>query len=54
MTDEALKPAEPVQEETGKPQEGEPEKSEEAEKKADAVPDSKVTEKTGREKLPEV
>ncbi len=53
-TDEALIPIEPVQEETGKPQEGEPEKSEEAEKKADAVPDSKVTEKTGREKLPEV
>ena len=53
-TDEALIPVEPVQEETGKPQEGEPEKSEEAEKKADAVPDSKVTEKTAREKLPEV
>ncbi|WP_425067297.1 hypothetical protein [Reyranella sp.] len=54
VTDEALKPVEPVEEQTKRPQEGESEKSEEAEKKADAAPDSKVTEKTGREKLPEV
>ncbi|KAF0097739.1 MAG: hypothetical protein FD144_4812 [Rhodospirillaceae bacterium] len=54
VTDEALKPVEPVEEETEKPQEGEPEKSKEAEKKADAAPDSKVTEKAGSEKLPKI
>lgn len=54
MTDEALKPVEPVEEEAEKPQEGEPEKSKEAEKKADAAPDSKVTEKAGSEKLPKI
>jgi len=55
VADETLKPVEPVKEETEKPQEGEPEKSKEAEKKkADAAPDSKVTEKTGSEKLPKI
>jgi hypothetical protein len=44
----------PVADETEKPQEGEPEKSKEAEKKADAAPDSKVTEKAGSEKLPKI
>lgn len=54
VADETLNPVEPVKEETEKPQEVEPEKSEEAEKKADAAPDSKVTEKTGSEKLPKI
>ena len=51
VTDEAV---EPVKEETEKSEKSEPEKSEEAEKKADAAPDSKVTEKIGSEKLSEV
>jgi hypothetical protein len=54
VADETLRPVEPVKEETEKPQEGEPEKSKEAEKKADAAPDSKVTEKAGSEKLPKI
>ena len=54
VADETLKPVEPVKEETGKPQEGEPEKSKEAEKKADAAPDSKLTEKAGSEKMPKI
>jgi len=51
VTDEVVKP---VKEETEKSEKSEPEKSEEAEKKADAAPDSKVTEKIGSEKLSEV
>ena len=51
VTDEAV---EPVKEETEKSEKSEPEKSEEAGKKADATPDSKVTEKIGSEKLSEV
>jgi outer membrane biosynthesis protein TonB len=54
VADETLKPVEPVKEETEKPHEGEPEKSKEAKKKADADPKSKVTEKTGSEKLPKI
>ena len=47
-------PVEPVKEETEKSEKSEPEKSGEGEKKADAAPDSKVTEKIGSEKLSEV
>lgn len=54
VADENLRPVEPIKEETEKPQEGEPEKSKEAEEKADAAPDSKVTEKAGSEKLPKI
>ncbi|MFN4014967.1 MAG: hypothetical protein ACK4JB_06525 [Reyranella sp.] len=54
VTDEALEPVGPAKEETEKPQGGEPEKSEKAEKKLGAAPESKVTEKTGSEKLQEV
>lgn len=51
VTDDALMTVEPLEEVTKKPQEGKPEKSKDTEK-ADAAPDSEVTEKTGSEKLP--
>ena len=51
VTDEAI---DLVKEETEKSESSEPEKSEEGQKKADAAPGSKITEKIGNEKLSEV
>ena len=51
VTDEAI---DLVKEETEKSESIEPEKSEEGQKKADAAPGSKITEKIGNEKLSEV